>query len=54
MGNKMGFYSTFVHHGIVKDVISSKLGSTSGSAGTHDIVNDIGDNSHTSPPIKRK
>lgn len=50
----MGFYSTFVCHGIVKHVVSSKLGSRSDSAGKHDIVRDIGDNSHTSPPFKKE
>lgn len=54
IGNKMGFYSTFVCHGIVKHVVSSKLGSRSDSAGKHDIVRDVGDNSHTSPPFKKE
>lgn len=50
----MGIDSIFVHHGIVKPVISSKLGSRNDSAGKHDIVTDTGDNSHTSPPLQRK
>lgn len=50
----MGFYSTFAHHGFVKHVISSKLGSRSDSASKHDLVSYIGGNSHTSPPLKMK